>query len=78
MIFQPTDLPNCFLVLPEVKKDSRGTFVKTYTAPDFESKGIRAQWKESFYTSSHQNVLRGLHFQIPPSDHDKLVGCVKG
>ena len=33
---------------------------------------------EQYYSVSHSGVLRGLHFQLPPSDHDKLVYCTAG
>lgn len=78
MRFSETQLSQCFVLTPDVKKDNRGWFVKTYTTPDFSHNGLDLHWKESFYTVSKKNVLRGLHFQVPPSDHHKLVGCVKG
>ena len=33
---------------------------------------------EDFYSLSHKNVLRGMHFQMPPFDHAKLVYCITG
>jgi dTDP-4-dehydrorhamnose 3,5-epimerase len=27
---------------------------------------------------SNKNILRGMHFQLPPYDHDKLVSCLAG
>jgi len=78
MIFKDTPLPGCLIIEPDVKRDSRGHFVKTFHEPTFKLKGLPSDWKESFYTLSKKNVLRGLHFQIPPADHDKLVCCVSG
>jgi dTDP-4-dehydrorhamnose 3,5-epimerase/CDP-3, 6-dideoxy-D-glycero-D-glycero-4-hexulose-5-epimerase len=34
--------------------------------------------REELYSSSHRNVLRGMHFQLPPHAHDKLVYCTHG
>lgn len=33
---------------------------------------------EEYYSVSHKNVLRGMHFQSPPKEHTKLVYCVFG
>ena len=35
-------------------------------------------FREQYYSRSRANVLRGMHFQLPPYDHDKLVYCVAG
>ena len=35
-------------------------------------------FKESFYSVSRKSVLRGMHFQLPPNDHAKLVYVVSG
>ena len=43
--------------------------------PDFDGTFV-----ESFYSVSHRNVLRGMHFQLSPFSHWKLVtvfsGCI--
>jgi dTDP-4-dehydrorhamnose 3,5-epimerase len=39
---------------------------------------MSADFAEQYYSVSEQNVVRGLHFQIPPHDHYKLVTCVEG
>ena len=33
---------------------------------------------ELFVSSSHREVIRGLHFQLPPRDVTKLVVCLTG
>ncbi len=68
----------CFEILPKVFKDGRGSFVKTYHNDLFSEKGIDISVKEEFYSSSKRNVFRGLHFQLPPAAHNKLVYCAKG
>src|SRR5581483_7390979 len=40
--------------------------------------GLRTDFAEEYYTVSHVRVLRGLHFQVPPHDHAKLVYCAAG
>ena len=61
-----------------VSHDFRGYFVKTIQRSVFEAHGLEADFKECFYSTSNQHVLRGMHFQLPPSDHAKLVYCTAG
>lgn len=58
--------------------DSRGNFVKTFNKELFEKLNLRTDFEESFYSTSNKNVIRGMHFQIPPFHHVKLVYVVKG
>lgn len=58
--------------------DPRGTFVKTFHEGLFKDLGIPFVPREEFYTVSAKNVLRGMHFQIPPAAHAKLVYCAAG
>ena len=58
--------------------DERGQFVKTLQSAWLESVGARFELREEFYSVSARGVLRGMHFQIPPADHQKLVTCIAG
>jgi dTDP-4-dehydrorhamnose 3,5-epimerase/CDP-3, 6-dideoxy-D-glycero-D-glycero-4-hexulose-5-epimerase len=71
-------LPGVHLLKPKVFEDERGDFVKTYHEGLFEKLGITFKPVEEFFSTSRKNVLRGMHFQIPPHDHDKLVYCIRG
>jgi dTDP-4-dehydrorhamnose 3,5-epimerase len=76
--FTECRLPGCFLVeFPNVC-DHRGLFVKSFQRSAFEQRGLECDFKEMFYTESAENVLRGMHFQVPPLDHAKLVYCISG
>jgi dTDP-4-dehydrorhamnose 3,5-epimerase len=61
-----------------VHRDARGEFIKTFHADFFASQGMDFHPREQFFSVSKKNVLRGLHFQLPPSDHSKLVFCTAG
>lgn len=74
----PTSLPGCYEIIPKIFQDQRGSFVKTFHAEIFENYQLNTQFTEEYYSISHQNVLRGLHFQLPPKDHIKMVYCVLG
>lgn len=74
----PTTLEGCFQVRPFFAQDERGTFVKTFHAERFSALGLPTEWREEYYSSSRKGVIRGMHFQTPPHDHEKLVYCIKG
>lgn len=78
MNFDDLGLPGALLVRARVIADARGSFVKTFHMPTFERHGLRTDWREEYYSSSLRGVVRGMHFQLPPADHAKLVFCVAG
>lgn len=71
-------LPRVFLLDCPYFPDERGDFVKFYHTKALVSNGISFQPAESFLTRSKKNVLRGMHFQVDESAHEKLVTCIKG
>ncbi len=74
----PAQIEGVRIVRPAVQSDPRGTFVKTVHEEIFAAHGLPTQFAEQYYSVSSQNVLRGLHLQIPPHHHYKLVTCVEG
>jgi len=76
--FAATKLAGCYVVQFPAFHDNRGFFVKAIQRSAFEEHGLDADFAEVFYTTSHENVLRGMHFQVPPSDHAKLIYCTSG
>jgi dTDP-4-dehydrorhamnose 3,5-epimerase len=73
-----TLLEGVYILEPNVFSDERGDFVKIYTNEAFEKFGLRADFKESYFSVSKKNVIRGMHFQAPPAEHIKLVYVTKG
>lgn len=71
-------LPGVFRIDLKRFEDQRGSFVKTFSHSVFRSLGITVEMKEEFYSVSHKNVIRGMHFQVPPEDHAKVVFCAAG
>ena len=71
-------IPGCFTIRFPAHADSRGMFVKTIHGPTLTARGLNARFVEAFYTISQENVLRGMHLQMPPADHAKLVYCLAG
>lgn len=71
-------LPGCLLLEPSVFTDHRGLFVKTFHDDTMHSLGVDFNVHEEFYSVSHKNVLRGMHFQLEPHAHSKIVYCLSG
>jgi len=61
------------IIEPNIFQDSRGMFIKTFNDGFFQENGLVIDIKETYYSISHQDVIRGMHFQIPPHDHIKLI-----
>jgi dTDP-4-dehydrorhamnose 3,5-epimerase len=78
MKIESEPLPSAFVLCPRVYQDHRGLFVKPYNVEVFGSLGLSFFPKEEFYSISSRGVLRGMHFQVPPYDHDKVVYCING
>ena len=78
MEFSREILPGARLVTLKRFADLRGNFVKTYARRVFDDRGVEFDFREEFYSFSHQGVIRGMHFQLPPHDHVKLVYCPVG
>ena len=75
---KPSAIQGCFELQPKVLDDARGRFVKVFQEHAFAELGLETVFVEEYYSVSHQNVLRGMHFQLPPMDHVKMVYCVQG
>jgi dTDP-4-dehydrorhamnose 3,5-epimerase len=71
-------IPGCYEIHPVIIKDDRGSFVKMFRKDVFADHGMEIMFAEEYYTYSEKGVLRGLHFQVPPHDHAKVVTCLAG
>ena len=71
-------LAGCYVIHTDTSSDKRGIFVKTYDEKSLNACGIEFQIKETFYSVSNRNVIRGMHFQEPPFAHNKIVQCARG
>ena len=78
MKIQRTVISDCYTLQPPLHEDQRGSFVKVWNHPIFSRDGLSFEIREAYYTTSHKGVLRGFHFQVPPSDHTKMVFCQQG
>ena len=73
-----TALKGCFEIDFFHAVDQRGSFTKSFHAPSLKEAGLIHEFDESFYSVNNKGVIRGMHFQLPPSDHAKIVYCNVG
>jgi len=59
-------------------KDLRGSFIKVFNKEFFAENGLETYFKESYYSISAKNVIRGMHFQTHPAEHTKIVYVNQG
>lgn len=78
MHITPTPFNNLVVIEPNVFKDNRGYFFESWNRAAFEIAGLPADYVQDNQSASAGNVLRGLHFQVPPHDQGKLVRVLKG
>lgn len=78
MKFESTNIHGCYLISNEEKFDTRGSFTKLFNESQFKAHDIQFVFKEQFISVSKKFVLRGMHFQMPPFDQDKLITCLNG
>jgi dTDP-4-dehydrorhamnose 3,5-epimerase len=74
----PTELEGVFVIETDMFVDDRGFFTKTFHKHVFEEHGLESDFEESFYSISKKDVIRGMHFHLPPKDHAKLVYVTRG
>lgn len=65
------------IILP-CHEDMRGAFSKVFQDSIFQTQGIDFKLRESYFSRSAKDVIRGMHFQLPPYQHHKVVYCPHG
>lgn len=78
MEIEQTFIPDLKLIHLKEFTDTRGSFIKVFNQEFFAKNGMATDFKESYYSISSKNVIRGMHFQIPPFEHTKLVYLNQG
>jgi dTDP-4-dehydrorhamnose 3,5-epimerase len=76
--FKKLSIPDIILITPEILEDERGFFAETYKKSVFEKEAIKTNFVQDNHSKSKKNVLRGLHYQIPPMEQAKLIMCTRG
>jgi dTDP-4-dehydrorhamnose 3,5-epimerase len=58
--------------------DQRGSFLKIFNKEALAINRIEFEVREFYVSHSIRNVIRGMHFQLPPHQHKKIITCQSG
>jgi dTDP-4-dehydrorhamnose 3,5-epimerase len=72
-----TSIEGVLIVEPVVYKDNRGFFMETFHQKRYKKSGIHRDFIQDNLSSSVQNTLRGLHYQIK-HPQAKLIQVIFG
>ena len=79
MIVTASAIPDVLLIEPKVFSDERGFFFESYNSGAFtQATGLDVTFVQDNHSRAARNVLRGLHYQLPPKAQGKLVRVVQG
>ena len=70
------EIEGVYLIDVKYSNDKRGSSSKIY--PNTLKENKLSEVKEVFYSISDKNVIRGMHFQLPPYSQAKIVHIIKG
>ena len=74
-----TAIPEVLILEPRIFGDDRGFFFESFNRQAFrEATGLDVDFVQDNHSKSAKNVLRGLHYQLPPKAQGKLVRVVQG
>jgi len=76
--FESLPLKDAALITLPAFHDDRGSFIKSFHQSTLRENGINFQLSESYFSYSKIDVIRGMHFQLPPHHHSKIVFCPQG
>ena len=74
-----TEIEGVFIIEPHLFEDERGYFCESFNEEHFRKlTGINTRFVQGNESCSTTGVVRGLHFQLPPSAQSKIVRCSQG
>lgn len=74
-----TELPEVLVLEPAIHRDDRGYFMEMFrNSMVDEVLPTDRPFVQDNLSSSKKGVLRGLHYQVAPKEHGKLVSAVSG
>lgn len=75
----PLNISDVLIIEPKLFKDDRGVFFESFNLEAFrDATKLNVEFVQENHSISHKNVLRGLHYQMPPYAQGKLVRVIQG
>jgi dTDP-4-dehydrorhamnose 3,5-epimerase len=78
MKIKTTSIAGLFILSNSVFIDARGSFKKLLSENDFNMLSLESNFAELYFSINNKDVIRGMHFQIPPMDCVKMVYVSRG
>ncbi|MBL0316280.1 MAG: dTDP-4-dehydrorhamnose 3,5-epimerase [Flavobacteriales bacterium] len=79
MKIESTSFRDLKIITPDVFGDDRGYFFEPFNEARFRVEtGLNITFVQDNESLSRKNVLRGLHFQVPPKSQAKLIRVTRG
>jgi len=79
MKFIKTKIDGAYIIETNKVVDERGFFVNSWNKKEFRENNLDVNLTEcNIAFNNKKGTIRGLHYQIPPSDGSKLVRCIRG
>lgn len=79
MLFTETELQGAFIIDLNLHPDHRGFFARSFCIQEFADYGLNPKIAQCNLSFNHKKgTLRGMHYQMPPSQETKLVRCIHG
>jgi dTDP-4-dehydrorhamnose 3,5-epimerase len=79
MKFISQKINDLFLIIPDLHRDERGVFRRSFCKEIFEKNGVNFNSLQGNISENfNKHTLRGFHYQSSPSDESKIITCVTG
>ena len=79
MKFISQNINDLLLIIPDLHRDERGVFRRSFCKEIFEKNGVNFNSLQGNISENfNKHTLRGFHYQSSPSDESKIITCVTG
>ena len=80
MKIEGTEIEGLYIFNSLCFPDNRGSLLKPYSMSFFQDFNypVNLEFKETWFTKSHKNVIRAMHYQVGPNACEKLVSVIQG
>lgn len=72
------EVEGCYLMTPTILMEGTCDLIRVFNDTQFNIYGLSTDFKEEYYAIGKPGVIRGMHYQRPPEEHDKLISCIIG
>lgn len=79
MKFTQAKIKGVYLIEPEPREDTRGYFARIFAKEELKKAGINFSIVHiNRSLSKEKGVVRGIHYQKPPREENKIIQCLQG